>query len=115
MTEFQSDVQSWVQIDNEIKRSSVIIKELREKKTSLSDKIMSYADEYNLENAIIEISDGSLKFQNFKQTTPLTLKFINICLTECIQNESTVTNLMDYIKSKREFKMKNDIKRSYNK
>ena len=73
-----------------------------------------YADEHNLENAIIEISDGSLKFQNYKQTSPLTLKFIKTCLSECIQNEQTVSDLMDYIKSKREFKIKNDIKRSYN-
>ena len=28
--------------------------------------------------------------------------------------KSTVKDLMDYIKSKREFKIKNDIKRSYN-
>lgn len=114
MAEFQNDVQKWVQIDNEIKRASSHVKTLRETRNNLSDKILSYADEHNLENAIIEISDGSLKFQNYKQTSPLTLKFIKTCLTECIDNENTVNNLMDYIKSKREFKIKNDIKRSYN-
>tara|TARA_B100001093_G_scaffold409938_1_gene399092 strand:+ start:1587 stop:1937 length:351 start_codon:yes stop_codon:yes gene_type:complete len=111
--DFQKNIQDWVQLDNEIKRANNHIKTLRNNKHNLSDKIMAYADEYNLEDAVIEISDGSLKFQNYKQTAPLTLKFVQQCLSECINNEESVKNLMEYIKNKREFKMKNDIKRSY--
>ena len=114
MSDFQRKIQNWVQIDNEIKKASLHLKTLRASKNDLSDQIISYADEHNLENAIIEISDGSLKFQNYKQTSPLTLKFVQACLSECITSEESVKQIMDYIKSKREFKMKNDIKRSYN-
>jgi len=114
MGDFQKKIQDWVQIDNEIKKASTHLKNLRSSKNHLSDQIISYADEHNLENAIIEISDGSLKFQNYKQTSPLTLKFVQACLLECITNENSVKQIMDYIKSKRDFKMKNDIKRSYN-
>ncbi len=114
MSDFQRKIQTWVQIDNEIKKASTHLKTLRSSKNDLSDQIISYADEHNLENAIIEISDGSLKFQNYKQTSPLTLKFVQACLSECITNEESVKQIMDYIKSKRDFKIKNDIKRSYN-
>ena len=73
---------------------------------------MAYADEYNLEDAVIENIRWLFEISNYKQTTPLTLKFIQQCLTDCINNEESVKNLMEYIKNKREFKMKNDIKRT---
>ena len=35
----------------------------------------------NLDKAVIEISDGALKFETTKQTSSLTLKFIKKCLS----------------------------------
>lgn len=65
---FEDDVKNWVMIDNQIKQNSEIVKDLRKKRTHLSTKIFSYAEQNNLENAVIEISDGKLKFQQSKQT-----------------------------------------------
>ena len=110
---FQENVKSWVQVDNQIKRLSTHVSELRDKRKNIQDHITSYAEENNLDNAVIEISDGSLRFNNYKQTAPLTLKYVNKCLTECINDENTVNKLMDYIKEKREFKYQNGIKRNY--
>ena len=88
--------------------------QLRERRNNLQDNITSYVEENNLDNAIIEISDGNLKFNNYKQSSPLTFKYINKCLNECISDEDTVDKLMNYIKEKREVKYQNGIKRSYN-
>ena len=106
---FEEDVKNWVMIDNQIKKNSESIKELRKKRTHLTTKIFSYAEE----NAVIEISDGKLKFQQNKQTAPLTFKFLEECLNECIQNEDQVKQIIKFVKSKREYKYVSDIKRFY--
>ena len=111
--DFETDVKQWVMIDNQIKQNSEKVKELRKQRSHLTTKIFSYAEENNLENAVIEISDGKLKFQQNKQTTPLTFKFLEECLIECIQNEEQVKQIIKFVKSKREFKYVSDIKRFY--
>jgi hypothetical protein len=111
--DFETDVKNWVMIDNQIKQNNDKVKELRKQRTHLTTKIFSYAEENNLENAIIEISDGKLKFQQSKQTTPLTFKFLEECLNECIQNKEQVKQIIQFVKSKREFKYVSDIKRFY--
>jgi len=110
---FEDDVKNWVMIDNKIKQQSETIKDLRNKRNHLTSKIFSYAEENNLENAVIEISDGKLKFQQSKQTSPLTFKFLEECLNECIQNEDQVKQIIKFVKSKREYKYVSDIKRFY--
>ena len=67
----------------------------------------------NLENAVIQISDGKLKFQNVKQTAPLTFKLVKEVLDECIDNEQHVKAIIKAIKDKRESKYVYDIKRTY--
>jgi hypothetical protein len=113
MGDFQTNIQNWVSLDNKIKQHQAEVKQLRETRNNLSDNIFGYAEQNNLENAVIEISDGKLKFQNTKVTSPLTFKLVENCLLECIPNEEKVKSLMKYIKSKRDIKFVNDIKRSY--
>ena len=111
---FQKNIQDWVSIDNKIKKLSLEVKELRQNKNNLTDQIFVYAENNNLENAVIQISDGKLKFQNVKSTPPLTFKFIEECLGDIISDEDKVKSIIKYIKSKREPKYSYDIKRSYN-
>src|SRR5210317_2189254 len=111
--DFETDVKQWVMIDNQIKQNSEKVKELRKQRNHLTTKIFSYAEENNLENAVIEISDGKLKFQQNKHTAPLTFKFLEECLNECIQNKEQVKQIIQFVKSKREFKYVSDIKRFY--
>ena len=113
MSGFQKNIQDWVATDNKIKILNSQLKTLRTNRNHLTENIFSYAQTNNLESAVIEISDGKLKFQNYKQTSPLTYKYVKQCLNECINNEETVERLVSYMKEKRESKYVNDIKRSY--
>ena len=61
---FESQIQQWVSIDNQIKQLNEKTKELREKKNTLEQNITSYASSNNLSSSTIQISDGKLKFQN---------------------------------------------------
>jgi len=112
---FETQIKEWVSIDNEIKKQNELIKRLREKKNNLNSEINNYIEDNQLNNAIIQISDGSLKYNIVKSTQPLTFKFVRECLENCIENEETINQLMNYIKEKREVREHYELKRFYNK
>ena len=111
---FEQQIQQWVSIDNKIRLLNDQIKELREKKIKLSDNLNEYARENNLSNATIQISDGKLKFASTKVQSPLTFKYLEKSLGEIIKNENQVTQIVEYIKNKREVKVVPEIKRFSN-
>ena len=109
---FQENVQNWVSLDNELRILSNKVRIIREERSTLGKTISSYVESKELQNATIEISDGKLKFQNFKVSQPLTYKLVETCLND-VMDEEQVKKIIKYIKSKREVKMVSDIKRSY--
>ena len=113
MERFQKKKKKWVELDNKVKNLNEEIRAYRNQKNELADDIFAVVETNNLKKAVIEISDGSLKFNTVKNTPPLTLKFIHKCLSECIDNTDTVDNLLKYIKSQRESKYVQQIKRNY--
>ena len=112
---FEENVQEWVCTDNQIKLYLEKIRELRTKRNDITDSLLTYAENKHLVNPIIEISDGRLKFQHTKITNPLTYRFIESCLHECIGNSEHVASIIQFIKSKRSARTVPDIKRFYNK
>ena len=110
--EFQNNIQSWVSLDNRIKNLSQQVKNLRSQRNTLTNNIFTYAESNNLENAIIQITDGKLKFQNVKQTSPLTFSLVQETLQEFF-NEDVTEKIIDRLKSKRDIKYSYDIKRTY--
>jgi hypothetical protein len=110
---FEESIQSWVTTDNKIRSLNEQLKGLREERNNANESIMSYVETNKLANATVKISDGKLRFTSARQTAPLTLKYLNECLTKCIQNEEQVGLIMKYIKESRNVKFIPDIKRSY--
>ena len=112
---FNEKIRNWVSIDNQISSLRDQMRELRSTRNELKEEIYTYAEQNQLDRAVIKISDGQLKFQQTKQTSPLTLKYLKKCLSECISDNDQVELILNYIKEKREFKTVYDIKRSFNK
>lgn len=112
--EFQNNIQNWVSIDNKIKNLTQQTKTLRQQRNDLTNNIFTYAENNNLENAVIQITDGKLKFQNVKQTSPLTFRLVRETLMECFDNETMVDNIIEKLRNKRETKYSYDIRRTYN-
>ena len=110
---FEEKIKNWVTVDNQLKHLNEKTKKLRENRNEIATDIIEYADKNELNNATIKISDGRLRFANIKQTSPISLTFLKQCLDECIGDESTVGQIMDYIKEKRDVKYTPDIKRYY--
>lgn len=110
---FEENIQNWVMVDNKIKSLTCEIKELREKKSQYSQNIFHQVKDKNLSNAIIKISDGNLKFIQTRQTNPLTFKYLEQCLSRCINDKDKIEYIIKYIKNSRECKYLDDIKRTY--
>ena len=110
----EKSIQSWVELDNELKKLNDKVKEIRTRKNDVEDKIMVYVENNEMNNSVVNISDGKLKFCETKQTSPRTLGFLEKCLSEVIATQSHVQQIMDYIKGKRETKVVPEIKRYYN-
>lgn len=111
---FDSQIQQWVQIDNQLKQLNEKTKELREKRNSLEENIVNYVSSNDLSNASVQISDGKLKFVNTRVTEPLTFKYLEKTLGEVIKNESQVKLIMEHLKHKRATKIIPEIKRFSN-
>jgi hypothetical protein len=110
---FEQQIQQWVSIDNQMKIVGDKMKELRDKKNTLSEQINTHIETTQF-NSAIKISDGQLKFVKVKETQPLTFKYLETCLSEIIKNEEQVKKIIEYIKNKREVKYVPEIKRLYN-
>ena len=111
---FESQIQQWVSVDNQLKQINEKARELREKRNTLEQNITSYAASNNLSNATVQISDGKLKFANSRVPEPLTFKYLEKTLGEVIKNEKQVNLIMEHIRQKREIKVVPEIKRFSN-
>jgi len=111
---FEDNIKEWVQLDNQIRLYNEKIKVIRERKSELLERILGENKEFdkNLNNRTIDISDGKLKFQNSKQTSPLTFKYLQDSLHKIIRNEKQVEQIVNYLKENREIKLVPEIKRS---
>ena len=112
-SQFETSIQKWVSIDNQIRIINERTKLLRDEKNHLEESILHHIDTNKLNNAVVSISDGKLKFVNLKQTAPISIKFVEECLTKCISNKEHVERIMKYIKDSRPSKYIPDIKRTY--
>ena len=110
---FEKQIQKWVSLDNQLKILNEKTRDLRGQKNDISENIFQYVETNQLSNATVKISDGKLRFGASKQTNPLTLKYVESCLNECISNKEQVEHVMRYIKDSRETKETPDIKRTY--
>ena len=115
MDEFQENIKDWVTIDNSIKIATEELKQMKTKRSEISDTILDFVETENLNSTTININNGSLKFGTVKQSNGLTLTYVKSCLEKCISNEDDVNSIMDVIKSSREVKVSSEIKRFYEK
>ena len=110
---FEKQIQQWVSLDNQLKIINEKARDLRSQKNEIGENIFQYVETNQLSNATVKISDGKLRFGALKQTNPLTLKYVESCLNDCIANKEQVEHIMRHIKESRETKEVPDIKRTY--
>lgn len=108
---FEDNIKKWVQLDNQIKIYSDKLKQLRDEKSLLTNNLMSQADDNNYKNAVIQITDGKLKFTTTKVQSPLTFKYIEDTLSSTIKDPSVRDIIIKRLKDNRDVKYTSEIKR----
>ena len=68
MDGFEENIKQWVTIDNEIKTMSDRLKEMKNKRSEISDTILDFVETENLNSTTININNGTLKFGTTKQS-----------------------------------------------
>jgi hypothetical protein len=111
---FEDNIKKWVQLDNQIKIYSDRVKSLREQKSELTESLFAQAHEKEYENAVIQITDGKLKFANTKVQAPLTFKYVEEILTNTVTNPKAKDQIIKQLKDSREVKYTQEIKRYTN-
>jgi hypothetical protein len=109
---FETCVQQWVSIDNQLKILNDKVKELRDKRNDLETYITKYTTN-NSTNSVVKISDGKLKVVDTRVHEPLTFKYLEKSLSEIIKNESQLKIIMNHLKERRDVKIIPEIKRYY--
>lgn len=112
----QESIKSWVSLDNRIKLLNEEMKELKSQKKDYEDSMQDWAQK-QIDSGLrpaVKISDGKIRFVETKQTSPLTLKYIESCLN-ALFNENNAKVVLEYIKKNRESKVVTEIKRTYDK
>jgi len=113
--EFINNIKQWVNLDSQLKIVNEKTKLMRERKTLLNSQICEYANENNIYNKHIEITDWMLKFYKRKEYKPLTYGFVEESLHEIIPHKEHVEFILKHLKEKRETVIHDDIRRNYTK
>ena len=108
---FEETIQQWVALDNQMKLLNEKIKDIRDKKAYLYEKMIPHINNRNLTNSSLQITDGKLRFVNTKVYVPLSFRYIEKSLHEVIKNEDQVKKIVNYLKEQRDVKIVPDIKR----
>ena len=117
-SDIEKKIKNWVEVDNAIRKRRDETKKFYDTRNNLESVILSYAKKKNLDNAIININDGKLRFTNKTVPFSITQKFLKDKITDFFQkarqnptikvNEET---LYSYIMSQREIKKQFELRR----
>ena len=110
MDSFQNNIRQWVKYDNQIKVMNNKIKELRDARNEHEKSVIKYVKTNNMEDSIVNITDGQLKFTYVNVQQSLTYKYLEDCLHDLFSDEE-VKRLIQHIKNKRGISNHLDIKR----
>ena len=111
--EFVNDIKQYVTLDDQLKETQTIAREIRKKKTQLSLSILNYMDNNGIQNKDINLSDGKLKYFTSKTQSTVNKKFIENSLALYYKgNYQKAKEITDFIFSNREVTEKTVLKRT---
>lgn len=104
-------LKQWIVLDNQIKKITEQLYELREERQRMGDHLFKSATNNNLVNTTFQSGDERVKFTNTRVSSQLTFKYVEKSLGNIIKNEGQVKQIIEYLKTNRESKIVPEIKR----
>jgi hypothetical protein len=109
---FVENIRQWITLDNQSKELWKNMKEIREKKRKNCEEIHFFANQNGLQKTRIDVSDGTLQFIEKKESSSLSLQYVESSLAK-FMNEADVKTIMTYIRENRPSKLVREISRTY--
>jgi hypothetical protein len=110
-TSIDYQIKQWIVLDNQIKKITEQLYDLREERQRLGDHLFKCATTNNLVNTTVQSGDDRVKFTNTRVSSQLTFKYVETSLGNIIKNEGQVKQIIEYLKTNRESKIVPEIKR----
>lgn len=111
---FESNIQKWVMLDNQIKVHNDKIKQLREEKNAIGIAARQQAEGNGHKDSVIQITDGRLRFTDTRVAEPLSFRYIDEALTKIIPNSESRDKIITCLKENRGSKVVPELKRYNN-
>jgi hypothetical protein len=114
MSEFNKNIMTWVDCDNQIRAKNEEIKQIRSKKDNLEVSIVHYIHENDLKDSVFNISSMDTQLQMNTTTVKETIsyKFLETTFLKYFDGDKEKTkDLMDFIKNSRTSSDKVSLKR----
>ena len=108
---FETNIQTWVMLDNQIKVHNDKIKQLREEKNAVGAAARKQAESNGHKDSVIQITDGRLRFTETRVTEPLSFRYIEEALANIIPNPESREKIITCLKENRGSKLVPEIKR----
>jgi hypothetical protein len=109
--QFDTYVQKWVLVDNEIHSLQEKLKKWKEMKQTLSSKIKQIMEEKQWTGKVLDIPDGTLKLTTKREYSSLSFGYLEECLESFVPDPVNRDILLDYIRDHREVKETSELKR----
>lgn len=110
--QFVENIRQWITLDNQSKQLWENMKEIRETKRKMCEEIHFFANQNGLQKTRIDVSDGTLRFIEKKESTSLSLQYVENSLGK-FMNEEDVKTIMTHIRENRPIKTVREISRIY--
>ena len=111
MDTLETNFKKWINIEKNIKNINNDLKLLREEKNDLTKELSLIIEDNNLNKSTFKIGDNFIKYNTYKQSSPITLKYLEKCFLDYFDNDNeSVQELLTIIKENREIKIVNELK-----
>lgn len=114
--EFISCIREWVILDKQLRLVQDKSRELRQKKTVITDRLCEFMEDKNIADKPIQISgQGQLQLVERRDYSSLTFSYVEERLAEIIDDEEQVDYIVRYLRDHREINVYSDLKLASNK
>mgnify|MGYP006200232133 FL=1 len=112
---FINDIKQWVTLDDQLKQTSKLVKQIKKKKNEVGLEIQGYMEQNEIQDKDINLSDGKIKYYVSKRTCGMSKKYIENSLMLYYNGDLTkAREVTNYIYANRESKEATTLKRVKN-
>ena len=108
---FEDYVKKYIEVDDEIESLQIKLKTMRDWKRKLNGVIVKHMEDQDLVEHTLEVSDGTLRYNERKEYGSMSFTYIEKSLHQLIPDPEQVKYVIQFLKDNREIKTVAELKR----